>query len=126
MHAQPITPDDIAQAFTGKIQPPRVGMFYTLGLFLVTIVMAILPLIYITLVGLVVYGTYYHTMHNWAPIMGGPVRGRALIFKFFIYITPVFMGVILSFFMVKPLLARRLNQHQPYALNPESEPTLYE
>jgi Zn-dependent protease with chaperone function len=117
-----------ANAFTGGIKKPPVGIFYTAGLLGVTVVMAILPLIYLALIGGVVYLTFYHATHNLSRIMGSGagVNPRVWLLKGFLYATPIFMGSVLAFFMVKPFFARRIDQHQPYALNPQAEPALYE
>src|SRR5687767_7134613 len=101
--AAPLTHEQIDQAFGGKIDRPGVSVFYTFGLLAVTGVMALLPLIYLGLIGLVVYGTYYHATENFGPIMGGLKGGRVIFLKFFVYATPVFIGTILSLFMIKPL-----------------------
>jgi Zn-dependent protease with chaperone function len=42
-----------------------------------------------------------------------------------VYLTPLFAGLVLVFFMVKPLFARRVSQAQPLALNPGAEPLLF-
>jgi Zn-dependent protease with chaperone function len=117
-----LTLDDIAAAFTGNIKRPSGGFFYTLGLFAVTGVMILLPIVYIGLVGLVTYGTYYHATHHFSWLTGRRVWLGTVIG----YILPIFMGVIMAFFMVKPLLARRVNRYQPYALNPQNEPVLFD
>jgi Zn-dependent protease with chaperone function len=117
-----LTLDDIAGAFTGNIKRPSGGVFYTLGLFAVTGVMILLPIVYVGLVALVTYGTYYHATHHFSWLAGRRVWLGTVI----AYILPIFMGIIMGFFMIKPLLARRINQYQPYALNPENEPVLFD
>lgn len=124
-----LTLDEIGAAFSGKIKRPRVSPFYTLGMMAVTFVMLLLPLIYAALIAAVVYITYQHAVHNFTPIMGsriGRTSGRIMLFKLFLYVTPIFIGSVLSFFMVKPFFARRIAKPQPYALNPENEPVLFE
>jgi len=118
---------DPATVFTGKIKRPGVGFFYTIGLAAVTFIMALMPVIYVALIALVIYATYYHAVHH-IGIMSSRIGGlnpRVWIFKFFIYATPIFIGSVVSLFMLKPLFARHRENYQPYALNPEAEPTLY-
>src|SRR4051812_42315654 len=94
-----------AEAFRGGIKHPGVGVFYTAGLFGVALVMAILPILYLALICAVVYLTYWHAVHDFAWIMGTGARiisPRVWVFKTVIYITPIFMGGVLAFFMVKP------------------------
>jgi Zn-dependent protease with chaperone function len=115
-----------AEAFVGGIKRPGVGFFYTLGLLGVTFVMTLLPLIYLSLIALVAYGTFYHATHNYSWVTGGLGHiPRVWLLKFFVFVTPIFMGLIMTVFMVKPFFARAINNHQPYALNPASEPILY-
>jgi Zn-dependent protease with chaperone function len=45
--------------------------------------------------------------------------------KAVLYVGPILAGVILIFFMIKPLFARRGRHAQPLAMNPAYEPTLY-
>lgn len=116
-----------SEAFAAGIKRPGVGPFYTIGLLGVTFVMALLPLIYLSLIIGVLYLTYYHATHHlaWATNSQG-AGARFVLVKLVAYTIPIFMGAILAFFMVKPFFARRIDQHQPYALNPENEPVLYD
>ena len=114
------------EAFSAGIKRPGTGPFYTIGLLGVALVMALLPLIYLALIAGVVYLTYYHAAHHYSWMTSGMARGRGVVLVLFAYITPIFMGAVLTFFMVKPFFAKRIDQHQPYALNPEAEPVLYD
>jgi len=51
--------------------------------------------------------------------------GRLYLLKAIAYVAPLFIGLVLVFFMIKPLFARRAPKAQPLALNPGAEPTLY-
>ena len=48
-----------------------------------------------------------------------------MIVKFLIYFIPLFAGVIVLFFMFKPLLAGRPKRAQPLAMDPADNPLLY-
>lgn len=102
-------------------------MRYRVSLLLVTFTMLLLPLIYFALVGAAVYGVYYHATHNWEVIMGagGGRSGRLMIFKFLVYAVPLFIGVVVVFFLFKPIFAGRPKRAQPLALNPADNPLLY-
>jgi hypothetical protein len=50
---------------------------------------------------------------------------RVFLFKLLLYCGPLFAGVVLVFFMVKPFFARRARHAQPLALNPGAEPLLF-
>ena len=114
--------------FNGTITRPKTGVLYRGCLFLVAGAMLVLPLIYLAMLGVLAWAVYYHAVHDWAPIMhfgdftGG---GRVMIVKFLIYFIPLFAGVVVLFFMFKPLLARRPKRAQPLAMNPADNPLLY-
>lgn len=118
----------ILDEFEGTITRPKTAMLYHGCLFLVAGAMLVLPLIYLALLGVLAWALYYHAVNDWAPIMhfgdftGG---GRVMIVKFLIYFIPLFAGVIVLFFMFKPLLAGRPKRAQPLAMNPADNPLLY-
>lgn len=129
MNGQPASSPDysILSAFQPVVARPRSSILYQFSLLLVTLTMLLLPLIYFALVGAAVYGVYYHATHNWSVIMGfGGIRsGRIMIFKFLVYIVPLFVGAVVVFFMFKPIFAGRPKRAQPLALNPADNPLLY-
>jgi Zn-dependent protease with chaperone function len=123
-----VNPDySILAAFDQPIVRPKTGFFYHVCLLLVAVTMLILPLVYIAFVGGLAWLTYHHAVYNWKPIMGlgGFTGGRILIFKFLVYAVPLCAGIVVTFFMFKPLLAGRPKHAQPLALNPSDNPLLY-
>lgn len=58
----------IAHQFDTKIRDSlgrkRVSLNYCISIVVVAFFMALLPLIYVALIGAVIYGTYYHAIHN--------------------------------------------------------------
>ncbi|HEV2436869.1 MAG TPA: M48 family metallopeptidase [Verrucomicrobiae bacterium] len=124
-----VNPDySILDEFKGTIVRPKTGLLYHACLLLVAGAMLILPLIYLVMLGALAWVVYYHAVYDWTPIMhfgdftGG---GRVMIVKFLIYFVPLFAGVVVLFFMVKPLLAGRPKRAQPLAMNPADNPLLY-
>jgi Zn-dependent protease with chaperone function len=115
----------ILSAFQGPITRPKTSIFYHGGLLLVAATMLLLPLIYLAMVGLVAYAVYYHAFHNWHAIMDFDGSGGGVVFRFIIYFVPLIAGVVVVFFMFKPLLAGRPKHAQPLALNPATERLLY-
>jgi Zn-dependent protease with chaperone function len=113
----------ILSAFQGPISRPKTSFFYQVGLILLAGTMLLLPMIYLAMVGLVAYATYYHAVHNAAPLLrdtaGHPILG--VLF----YVMSSMGGIIVVFFMLKPLLAKSPKRAQPLALNPASERLLY-
>ena len=90
-----------SEAFAAGIKRPGVGPFYTIGLLGVTFVMALLPLIYLSLIIGVLYLTYYHATHHlaWATNSQG-AGARFVLVKLVAYTIPIFMGAILAFVLV--------------------------
>ena len=117
----------ILSAFDQPIVRPKTGFFYHVCLIIVALAMLILPLIYLVFVGTLVWLTYHHAVYDWAPIMtlGGFTGGRIMIFKLLVYAAPLGAGIVVIFFMFKPLLAGRPKRAQPLALNPSDNPLLY-
>jgi Zn-dependent protease with chaperone function len=114
------------EPLTAGIQRPRPGFFYNFGLLLVAFTMVLLPVIYVALIGLAGWAVYYHAFHHFEPIMAwGSRNWRVMLIKFFVYVTPIVVGLIIVFFMIKPLLSRRRKPPQSLALNPASEPVLF-
>lgn len=125
--SQPVSRDySILSGFDKPIRRPRTSLLYQVGLFFVAFVMVLLPLIYVALVGLAAYGIYYHAVFHFKPIMGfAGSNYRVMLFKLFVYVTPLIVGVIILFFLIKPLFAGRPKRAQPLALNPQAEPLLF-
>jgi Zn-dependent protease with chaperone function len=123
------SPDySILAAFNGSIQRPKTGMLYHCCLFLVAGAMLVLPLIYFAMLVALAWAIYFHAIHDWLPIMsfGGLTGGGIIIIaKFLFYFIPLFAGIVVLFFMLKPLLAGQPKQAQPLAMNPADDPLLY-
>ena len=117
------TPAMIAAAFQGRVPKTPVGIFYQLGLVIVAITMLLLPLVYLALIGAAGWGVYWWATHG--TFLMTETRGRAVVLGFLLYITPLIAGVVVVFFMFKPLLARRAAAAQPLALNPANEPLIF-
>jgi len=118
-----LTPTQIAAAFQGTVPPTRVSIFYQLGLVIVAITMLILPLVYFALIGVAGWCVYWWATHG--TFLFDHVRGRGAVGAFLLYVAPLIAGVVVVFFMFKPLLARRAPAAQPLALNPAAEPLLF-
>ena len=116
---------EILGAFGGPVPRTRTSVFYQLGLLLVTVTMIILPLIYLAMVCAAAWGVYLYATHFTFLLGSTTGGGRVYLVRIVAYLGPLFIGVVLVFFMVKPLFARRGNRSQPLALNPGAEPTLY-
>jgi len=118
-----LTPTQIASAFQGKVSKTGVSVFYQFGLIIVTITMIILPLVYFAFIGAAGWCVYWWATHGIS--IFEHASGRAMVGALLFYVTPLFAGIVVVFFMFKPLLARRAPAAQPLALNPAAEPVLF-
>jgi Zn-dependent protease with chaperone function len=120
-----ISPQQIADAFKGPIRKRRPTFFYQIGLLLVTLVMVILPIIYVAMIAAAGWGVYLYATHFTfllTSMHGGP---RIYVGKLVLYLAPIIAGAILFFFMIKPLFKRRRKPPQSLAMNPAVEQTLF-
>jgi len=116
---------DLVAAFDGPVSRTRVSIFYQLGLVLVTGMMILLPVAYVALVGATAYGVYLYATH-FAFLLQSFTGGIYFFcLKTLVFLAPLFSGVILVLFMIKPLFARRAGHAQPLAMNPALEQALY-
>lgn len=123
--AEAISITKLLSGFGGDVRGQRVSLFYQMGLMLVAGAILLLPLLYVGIVAAGGYGVYW-----WATrfvfLLKGPNYGIYFaVLKFFVYVTPLIIGTIVVFFLIKPLLAKRPRGAQPLALNPANEPLLF-
>src|SRR5688572_3664420 len=87
--------------FSATIAPARVSAAYRAGLLITAIAMMLLPLLYVLLVGATSAAVWMHVTRNTWLLADGVTQWRLLA-----YATPAIAGVVLVFFMVKPIFAR--------------------
>ncbi|WP_339735396.1 M48 family metalloprotease [uncultured Gimesia sp.] len=126
-----LTPQKILQAFDGNIEPVSPTMLYRLNALLVSIVMILLPLIYVGIIGLVIWGVYFHAVNSLGlfEVAGsgssGRTRGKGMILMALVYLAPIVVGAILIVFMFKPLFSRPAQSSSRRSLKREKEPLLF-
>lgn len=115
----------LQEKFQESIPRVRTGFFYQIGLLIVATFVLLLPLVYLGLIGLTGWAVYYHAVEHTGivRVAGG---GRAAFFMLLAYITPIFCGVVLIFFMLKPLFARRVKDERRRTLTRQGQPVLFE
>ncbi|MBC8872379.1 MAG: M48 family metalloprotease [Planctomycetes bacterium] len=114
---------EVQAAFAGEIAPVKVPITYRLGILLVSMVMVLLPLIYIALICLVGYAVYYHLVNHIEMLSAG--RGRGKILVFLAYVAPLVIGGIAVLFMIKPLFARPAKRPRTRSLTRDGEPIVF-
>lgn len=111
--------------FTGPIRKPRTSITYQLGAVIVALLMVLLPVVYLGVIALAMYGVYYHAVNHTGILTTDDVRGRAKIFAFLLYVAPIVVGAVLTLFMIKPLFARSERGGRTRSLRREAEPLLF-
>ncbi|MCH9653579.1 MAG: M48 family metalloprotease [Planctomycetes bacterium] len=130
-NSKELTPQQILQAFEGDIEPVAPTMLYRLCAFLVSIVMILLPLIYLGIIGLVMWSIYFHAVHSLSLFdvanssSSTRNRGRGMVAMALVYLAPIVVGVILVIFMLKPLFSRPSQSSSWRSLKREKEPLLF-
>ena len=107
--------------FSGTIAPTEVTAAYRLGLAFVAAAMLLLPVLYMALIVATGAAVWWHVAENTWILSGDGGKQWRLI----LYATPIVAGLVLMFFMVKPILARPSKREQPLAIHADDEPTLF-
>jgi hypothetical protein len=122
--ASGVNSNDLLAAFNGTVPRTPVSLLYRLGLLIVALTMIVLPIVYVGFIAAAGFAVHYWATH-FTFLLGGGGGGRLMILKFLAYATPLVIGVVVVFFMIKPLLARRPRAAKPLALNPGAEPLVF-
>ena len=109
-------------ALTGTIEPTGLSAGYRFGLLVVAVAMLVLPVLYLGLIALVVWLAWWHLTANLWIITS---RGNS-VWRLVFYLAPAFAAAVMTFFMVKPVLARPARATDPVPVNPDDEPALFD
>ncbi len=111
----------IEEAFSKEIEPVETTFLYKLGLFVVSVVMLLLPVIYVSIIAVIGFGLFYHATHSTVVFKEMNARFGAVL-----YFAPLIAGCVLIFYMIKPLIPRFGKRPDPlYTITRENEPGLY-
>jgi Zn-dependent protease with chaperone function len=106
--------------FSGEFEPTLVSTGYKIGLAVAAVGMGLLLAVYAALIGFASYGVYYHLKEHSAMI-----KDYVGYTTLFLYLWPAAAGVVLVFFMIKPIFAGRPEQPPKYSLTAQSDPVLF-
>lgn len=113
--------DRLLAGFKGRVEPVAVPPAYRLGIAGVSLVMVLLPLLYVLLICLVVYGTVYYASHN----LGLFQRPGPFHLARILYATPVVAGGILTLLLLKPWLSMAGRQEAETILTRSQQPRFF-
>jgi hypothetical protein len=94
-----LTADQIRLALSGKIEPVRTTALYGLWIAIVAAVMVLLPLIYVSMIGLLVAGLVYHAVHDVTVFETLGRDKNAMKAAFALYVGPLVIGGVVVLFM---------------------------
>ncbi|HOC39273.1 MAG TPA: hypothetical protein PKJ77_08345 [Thermodesulfobacteriota bacterium] len=111
----------LLDAVRGPLPRVPATVFYRFGLLLVSSAMLFLVLLYLGSIAFVSGLVFWHVTVNavWLERVHSPVLAAAVFFG------PLLVGLLLLFFMVKPLAFRGVQSAAAQRLSPESEPLFF-
>jgi hypothetical protein len=110
------------QAFLPRgIDPVRPGSLYHAGLIAVAASLVILQAIYVAMVALAGYATYRYLLR----VPGIVAETHINFLTILLVATPAVVGVIVTFFLLKPLLSKVPGAVELLQLDPAAEPVLF-
>lgn len=116
---QPLSVEAIDQLFHGEFAQRAPALSYRLGLAGMALVMLCLPLAYLAMI----VGTAAAVI--WYVSGGVPVPSSRSLYAMLFYTLPIFAGVTVVLFLLKPLFAPRLIERLPIDLTRARQPLLF-
>ncbi|MFC1601267.1 hypothetical protein ACFL34_02860, partial [Candidatus Sumerlaeota bacterium] len=113
-------------AFDEPIERVRVSPLYSLGLIVVSIVMALLPLIYLALIGATAWVLYSHATSSFGLLLSSSDERLSRLLLLLTSVTPLLAGAVLLLMMIKPLFAKRPIVFESIEVTPDEEPLLFD
>lgn len=111
-------------SFTGGIERVPVTLRYRLAALVSAAFMILLPLLYVGVIGLILFGVGWHAVRN-ADLLS-QLGGDDDIAVLLGYLLPIALGAVIVFFLTKPLFARQPEQMRTRSLTAMSDPLLFE
>ncbi len=109
----------------GELERTRTPLLYRFSLVVVAMAMVLLPVVYFAIVGLFGWGVYYYATHCYGMLSWHAYSVRGTVLLFMLYLTPLLVGGILIFFLVKPIFAPRRDRNESFSLNHADAPQLF-
>lgn len=112
---------EIDKIFQGKMTPIKSSLSYNAGLFLTLLLTLCIPIIYLIITGSVIYGTgfFIANMSTWFNFQ------QAAHIKIPLAFSVIFMGVLLSFFLLRPLIPQSNRNDSDEILDAAEHPDLF-
>lgn len=111
----------ILSSIQGEVAPIRRTILYRIGIIVITFAILTLPLIYLSIIVAVGIGTLWHAVANVTVFKAV----HSISLGALLYFGPLLAGIVLVFFLLKPLLARSSKADRVIELQVGEEPFLY-
>ena len=112
---------DIDRFLPQSVEGVRPTWHYRAGLLGVGLSLLILQAVYLGMVAAAAYATYFYVSRLPAILESIHLNWLTII----VVVTPVIVGIIVTFFLLKPLLARPARQSDAVQLDPASDPIVF-
>ncbi len=123
---------DLADGFTRPWKPVRRSPAYAASIAVVSLLMLVVPALYLCLVAAIGYATYWHAVHHfhWLgdAFSGSHSRGAVrlgIIIAGAIYVAPLLAGLVLLLLVLRPVLLSGGRSSQHFTIEPAEEPALH-
>lgn len=118
--APALTVENLASYFTAAIPRVRISLRYRFSLIGVSVLMALLPLLYFGLITAVVAAGFWHATRHFDALWGKGALPFALL-----YVGPIVVALILGVALLKPIFARRAESTGRTRLTRKDEPLFF-
>jgi Zn-dependent protease with chaperone function len=123
----------VEDVIRGEVAPARTSVGYMLAMAAAAVTLVLVVAAYLALIAFVGYGTYWHAVHDLSWFEGlrstgyRTSRGTVFILLFVAvgYVTPLIAGPVTILFMLKPFLARPIDDGWPVPLDPHAQRTFF-
>ena len=122
MESATITHDEMRRAFPGRIAPVPVTWSYRAWLTAVLAAMLLLQFIYFALITAVAAATAYYIVLIPEIVSHARINFITIV----VIAAPLVTGIVVTFFLFKPIFARQAPAPEPPSLKREDQPELFE
>lgn len=118
---KPWTKEEVIRFLPRPIPAVRSAPLYTAGLALVAVVLLLLQAVYLCMIALAAWATWRYVLL--VPGFMATIHLNAVTLV--LLVTPIAAGLILTFFLCKPLLARQSAAPALFTVDPAAQPVLF-
>jgi Zn-dependent protease with chaperone function len=107
------------------LEPPRIPFRYRFSLVVVSLAMVLLPVVYAALVGFFLYGAAFYAVRTFSTLVGKQFGPVGFLIEGINFLGILGIGLVMTFFFVKPIFAPKAEVDEPFSLNHADAPRLF-